>query len=197
MKKYSSSNLLQKELTQGSKNSFFGKLLYEFDKSSTKTMTLLVPMEVFVRAQVFCEDVEELSGMQFSQADLIDILYMDFLTHVKSKPDHQTIFNSIIQLERTSGKDLGIVRSKQGSIYEVIHEYRDKNMEELKVKFRRKLILRGEILLADLESVFPDHGFMLENVLELLYCDFINNWRKGNNTKAMKDILKVLEEEYE
>ncbi|MEH7510754.1 hypothetical protein V7159_24240, partial [Priestia megaterium] len=90
-----------------------------------------------------------------------------------------------------------IVRSKQGSIYEVIHEYRDKNMEELKVKFRRKLILRGEILLADLESVFPDHGFMLENVLELLYCDFINNWRKGNNTKAMKDILKVLEEEYE
>ncbi|MEH7511105.1 hypothetical protein V7159_26040, partial [Priestia megaterium] len=112
MKKYSSSNLLQKELTQGSKNSFFGKLLYEFDKSSTKTMTLLVPMEVFVRAQVFCEDVEELSGMQFSQADLIDILYMDFLTHVKSKPDHQAIFNSIIQLERTSGKDLGIVRSK-------------------------------------------------------------------------------------
>lgn len=197
MKKYSNNNLLEKELSQGSKNSFFGKLLYEFDKSSTKTLTLLVPMEVFVRAQVFCEDIEDLSEMQFTQADLIDILYMDFLTHVKAKPDHQEIFNMLVQLERGSGKDLGIVRSKQGSIYEVIHEYRDKNMEELKVKFRRKLILRGEILLADLENVFPDHGFMLENVLELLYCDFINNYRKGNNKKAVKEILKVLEEEYE
>ncbi|PGQ88321.1 hypothetical protein [Priestia megaterium] len=197
MKKYSSSNLLQKELTQGSKNSFFGKLLYEFDKSSTKTLTLLVPMDVFVRAQVFCEDIEDLSGMEFTQADLIDILYMDFLTEIKAKPDHQGIFNMLIQLERGSGKDLGIVRSKKGSVFEVIHEFRDKNMEELKVKFRRKLILRGEILLADLESVFPDHGFMLENVLELLYCDFINNYRKGNNKKAVKEILKVLEEEYE
>lgn len=197
MKRYSNSNLLEKELTPRSRNSFFGRMLYGIDKAKTITVSLLVPMDIFVRAQVLCEDIEDMSNMEFTQADLIDILYMDFLTYVQENPDHQKIFNMLVQLERSSGKDLGIVRSKEGSIYEVIHEYRDKNMEELKVKFRGKFILRGEILLADLEHVFPNHGFMVENVLELLYCDFINNCRQGNNKKAVKNILKTLEEEYE
>ena len=59
---------------------------------------------------------------------------------------------------------------------------------------RRKFALRGEVLLADMEEVQPGHGYTLERVFELLYIDFIDKFRKGDNLPLIKNILALLED---
>lgn len=197
MAKYSNLDLLDQELTQPlpGRRDFLGRIIYKMDRSSTKVLSMNIPMGVFLRAQIFCEDIEHLSEKVFTQADLIDLLYMDFLTYAMKNPNPQALYNMLVALERDSGKDLGIIKSEGRSVYQVIHSDNRENMEQLTIRFKRKVILRGEMLLSDLAGVFPDHGFMVENVLEYLYCDFINKFRKGDNSEAIKTILRMLDED--
>ena len=67
-------------------------------------------------------------------------------------------------------------------------------MNTLQLRMRRKFALRGEVLLADMEEVQPQHGYTLEKVFELLYVDFIDKFRKGDNASAIKNILALLED---
>ncbi|MGG0844968.1 hypothetical protein [Peribacillus simplex] len=60
---------------------------------------------------------------------------------------------------------------------------------------RRKYALRGEIILADMEGSYPNHGFTIERVLELLYMDFIDAFRNGDTTEAIQKIIKLLDVE--
>ncbi|MGE7907517.1 hypothetical protein ACQKNS_24415 [Peribacillus sp. NPDC094092] len=50
-------------------------------------------------------------------------------------------------------------------------------------------------MLADLEEDHPNHGNAIERVIELLYMDFIDKLRKGDNTEAMKTTLRILDSE--
>jgi hypothetical protein len=61
---------------------------------------------------------------------------------------------------------------------------------------RRKYALRGEVLLADMEEVQPEHGYTLK-VFELLYIDFIDKFRKGDHAGVVEDILRLLDDEIE
>ena len=195
--KYSSLDILNDELTNmPKKGDLLGKLFYRFEKSSSKELTIRVPMSVYLRAQIFCEDIETLaeSDKSFDQVDLIELLYNDFLKFAMRNPNPKALYDMLLTLERNSATELGIRRKKETSVFTVIHAEKKENIEEMKVIFRRKLILRGEILLSDLSGAFPDHGFTVENVLEYLYCDFINKFRRGDNAAAIKTILDMLDE---
>ena len=63
------------------------------------------------------------------------------------------------------------------------------------LRMRKKFVLRGEILLADMEEVWPDHGFTMERIFELLYIDFIDQYRKGKSASVVERVLKLLDDE--
>ncbi|MDM5291712.1 hypothetical protein QUF81_00140 [Peribacillus simplex] len=51
-------------------------------------------------------------------------------------------------------------------------------------------------MLADMEgSYLNDDGFTIKRVLELLYMDFIDAFRKGDNTEAIQKIINLLDVE--
>lgn len=198
MTEYSELNLMGEELKAYQKMSFLGRIVHKITKSSTVMLKMYVPIETFARAEIFCQDVRDLSEVEtnFSQKDLINMLYHDFLTYGKKNPDPRKIHSLLVTLHKDSGLVLGL---EQGgaSVFNVVHRDKKQNLQELIVPFRSELAARGEYLLADVETVFPDHGFKVEQVLEYLYCDFINKYRKGDNQDAIKTILKMLEEEDE
>lgn len=194
MGKYSQANLIDEEISLIKSNNFIGKMLHKMNKTSVILLSIQVPLNSYLRAEIFCEDIQDLSEMPFSQNDLMKLLYEDFLYFAKINPDPKKMFKLLSTLERESGKD-AILERQTDSIFKLIHKYQHQELETLDLRMRRKYALRGEVLLADLEEHHPNHGYTIERVIELLYMDFIDTFRKGNNAEAVQKIIKLLDVE--
>ncbi|MFJ7941118.1 hypothetical protein ACIQYG_21885 [Peribacillus sp. NPDC096622] len=194
MGKYSQANLIDEELSLIKSNNFIGKMLHKMNKTSVILLSIQVPLNSYLRAEIFCEDIQDLSEMPFSQNDLMKLLYEDFLYFAKINPDPKKMFKLLSTLERESGKD-AILEKQTDSIFKLIHKDQHQELETLELRMRRKYALRGEVLLADLEEHHPNHGYTIERVIELLYMDFIDTFRKGDNTEAVQKIIKLLDVE--
>ncbi|MFJ7747466.1 hypothetical protein [Peribacillus sp. NPDC097295] len=196
MAKYSNANLIDEELSLIGSTNFIGKMFHKMNKSSIILLSIQVPLNLYLRAEVFCEDIQDLSEMEFIQNDLMKLLYNDFLTFAKKNPDPRAIFKLLTSLERQAGKDSSLEK-KTDSVFQLVQRETHQEMQPLHLRMRRKSALRGEILLADMEEVQQHHGYTLERVFELLYIDFIDKFRKGNNVEAMNTILRILDSEEE
>ena len=196
MRKYSQANLLEEELSLMKSFDFFGRLLYKMNKSSTVLLSIDVPLSLYLRTEVFCEDIQDLSNMPFVQNDLMNLLYNDFLLFAKKNPNPMALFRMLTSLEVQAGKDAKLER-KGTTVFKLIHTEKQQDMKTLNLRMRRKFALRGEVMLADMEEVEPNHGYTLEKVFELLYIDFIDKFRKGDHTNAVDNILRLLDEENE
>lgn len=191
MPKYSSADLLKDELSLIGSQDFLGKMINRINKSSSVLLTIQVPKNMFLRAAVLCDDIQELSEMNFNQNDLMKLLYNDFLLYAKKHPDPRSIFGLLSSLEK-AGKDKKL--QQQGTVFKMVHQELQQEKIPLQVRTPRKVALRGEILLADMDEVQPGHGYTLERVLELVYIDFIDAIRKGSSADAVNKILSLLDQ---
>jgi hypothetical protein len=196
MGKYSRANFLDEELSLIGSSDFLGKLLHKMNKSSIVLLSIDVPLNLYLRAEVFCEDIQELSNMPFVQNDLMNLLYNDFLLFAKKNPDPRALFRLLTSLDQQAGKDAQLEKQKE-SVFKLIHKNKNQDMTTLHLRMRRKYALRGEVMLCDMEEVQPEHGYTLEKVMELLYIDFIDKFRKGNHADAVENILRLLDDEIE
>ncbi|MEJ9232588.1 hypothetical protein LAV79_24690 [Peribacillus butanolivorans] len=191
MGKYSKANLIDEELSLIGSTNFIGKMLHKMNKSSMILLSIEVPLNSYLRTEVFCEDIQDITETPFDQRDLLTLLYEDFLYEAKINPDLKKVFKVLTRLEHESGKT-AVLEKKTDSIFKLIHKEQHKELKSLDVRMRRKYALRGEIILADMEDPHPNHGYTIERVLELLYMDFIDDFRKGDNTEVIKKIIKLL-----
>lgn len=194
MVKFSRANLLQDELEQIRNSNYLGKLMHRFQKNTNVYFRIEIPNNLFLRGEVFCDDIQELAEMKFTQNDLMNLLYNDFLTYAKKHPEPRAILNLLISLER-SGKSSELEQQQVKSVFKLVHRDVQLEMKSVPIVMRRKSALRGEILLADMEEVHPNHGYTLERVFELIYIDFIQKFRKGDNAAALSNILALLNDE--
>jgi len=192
MGKYSQIDLLAEELSLIGEKDLLSKIIYKMTKTSSVILTIEVPLSFYLRAEVFCEDITELSKIKFNQKDLMNLLFNDFMLFAKKKPEPLTIFRLLTSLERESEGISNLEKQQGGNVFKLIHQQREQKMQLLQLRFRRKAALRGEILLADMEEVQPEHGYTLEKVLTLLYCDFVDKLRKGNISAAIDSIISSL-----
>jgi hypothetical protein len=183
--KYSHLDLIGCELTKLNDRTFADKAL-SFLLYSGKNIHLKIylPYEIHLRAEVFCDDIRELSEESFTQNDLLGILYEDFLRENRAK---ESLFNlyrrlNVHEKKSPSIKGLYINEDEQEELYE--------NVYEVTMRIKRKEALRGEVLLSDLSNFYPEHPFTLEMVLETIYIDFIEDIKKDGSHKAVKELLK-------
>jgi hypothetical protein len=192
MEKYSQANLLAKELSWfPNTTDFFSRFLHKINKSTMITFTMNVPLNFYFRTEVFCEDIEELGEVSFNQNDLLNMLYNDFLLYAKKYPEPHKLLRLLSSIDEEANKERGLIQEGT-SVFKTVYKDKEQKMQELQIRMKRKEALRGEILLADMNEVYPNHGYTLERVFEILYCDFIDKFRKGNNSEAINNILKAL-----
>ena len=63
-------------------------------------------------------------------------------------------------------------------------------MNQIEFRIKRSLALRLEVLLADIAELYPDSKFSIENVLEIIYCDFIEAYKNGNLKNVVEKIIE-------
>ncbi|MEK4951939.1 hypothetical protein NST12_16730 [Bacillus sp. FSL W8-1127] len=193
MKKYSEADVLGEEFSLlPNTNKFLGKLIYRFHRMSSTFLVIEVPLNIYLRAEIFCEDVRDLSETEFGQQDLMNLLYHDFLRYAQKNPDPQYIFQLLTSLDPSHGNKIHLQKKPNSSTFQ--RTEKPIQQQTLYITLRKKYALRGEVLLADMEEIFPNHGFTLEKIFRLLYCDFIEKLKKGENNKSIENILKLLED---
>lgn len=179
---YSQWNVLEDELEGEASQNFLGKLWHKTKQSSSLLLDIYLPVPVYVRGKAFCEDIQELSEMEFTQASLINLLYHDWLLFAKRTNNLMALYNLLTSLEPKE-------KVKKNAFYTVEKE---NTMKRLHVLVKRRQLLRGEMLLSDLEGKVPKHGYTIERVFELLYRNFMEKHKNGG--EVVQEILKLLED---
>lgn len=179
---YSQWNVLQDEMNGEASAGFLGKLWHKSKQSGSLLLDIYLPVPVYVRGKAFCEDIEELSEMEFTQASLINLLYHDWLLFAKRTNNLMALYHLLVSLEpKESAKKSALYKAEGGTPRKRLH-----------VLVKRRQLLRGELLLSDLEGKVPKHGYTIERVFELLYINFMKKHEQGG--EVVQEILRLLED---
>jgi hypothetical protein len=206
-KSYSSLNLLQSKLGGFSEPKGFFSYLF----SNRKYLTVSIPYYDFLRGQIFVEDLhdnfnEEVPA-QFSLDSLIFILYDDFLSQIKmGKGNNEEIAHYLLSgMNRhfqITKKEKRVMKSITQNLFqfETIEEEEETEEQQekertayLTIRMRQSEVMRAEVLLHDLEPFLGGTEPTVEQVIAIIYLDFIETVKsKGNSPKVQKSILSYL-----
>ena len=146
-------------------------------------LKLLLPGDIFLRAKVLCDDVADLTEGRFRLEQLIEILWSDFINHVRKKQNPKNMYRLLMEYDQGTPnirlKKYDIKGIEEVPLYPIRKKATDDEIEYFFYKMNRKSALRGEIMLSDISTVYPQHPFTLERVLEIILIDFMVKYQKG------------------
>lgn len=162
----------------------------------------------YLRGQVFIDDIkrvfEEDCPADFELGSLISLLHDDFIYHTqKGERSHEQtaqylahgharyLAPATVKKETRQLKKVGY----QTFVFEDdIEEEEIDNKEEmvfLDLRIKETKLRRSEILLHDVSEYLEERHITVEEMIMILYLDFISRIKKeGNSIKVMKAILK-------
>jgi hypothetical protein len=157
--------------------------------SSTIDMSLTIPKLVYLRTKWFCEDLYDEQGVQIGTAEFLDTLYNDFIKD-SSKQDPLKLYHSIKSWDFSIRRDLTI-HDYQNNIEYCKEEQEPAAHYVITIPMKRKLFERGEIILAEWDELFG-HDMDLEQLVAALWIQFIEQYKRGDNKRAMAAFKKKL-----
>lgn len=171
-------------------DTFKDRLLNKFfkfiDKHGTLRYSFMVPAAMYLRGEMLCEDFSELSEKVFTQADLLNFLFEEFLFKIRSISNYHAIYSDLV------ARDNRPILLKEYTGNQQLLQRTDANqLVEFSCVFKRKQVLRLEICLADLAELYPEKTYSVEDVLQILYIDFITAYKNGE----LKDVMKRIAED--
>ncbi|WP_071460627.1 hypothetical protein [Bacillus massilinigeriensis] len=206
-KSYSALNILQERLSATTD----GKGFFRYLMSTRRYITIAVDYFEYVRGVIFVNDLRKNFGeeipFQFDIAVLIHMLYKDFLSGVRkgSAPNEeiarylirgkQQYFKSKIEKRVMKPLTKNLFQFETVEEEEEATPQKDKQTAFLEIKMHENEILRAEVLLNDLEIHFKGLEISVEEVMAIVYLDFISNIKvNGNSLKLQKNIVAHLKQ---
>ncbi|MEK5393995.1 hypothetical protein NSQ59_27225 [Margalitia sp. FSL K6-0131] len=212
MKSYSKLNIIKRKLNEGKKS-----LLDYFLEPKYGYLDIEVPHYDYLRGNVLLSDIKVIAkdfpAIQINE--LIDLLYVQFLYQVRKGKKIQgdgmdlnelgLVLLSKINFLNLEGvqayrkvKKLTAVSQNLFMLQEQneVEETNEKKEKVAIITIRMKLseIYRGEILLNDLYNVNNEINLSVEQLISLLYIDFIRQVEKnGNSEKVIQSIIDSFE----
>jgi hypothetical protein len=209
-KSYSSLNLLKERLSGFSDT----KGLFSYLFTNKKYLTVSMPYYDFIRGKVFIGDLRDNFDdvpLQFSLNDLIFLLYDDFLTQIKKGAKNEQIAHYLIIGQKTHFQKTKIEKRVMKHITKNLLEFETIEVEEqeeveeiqredrktayLTIRMRQSEVLRAEVLIHDLEPFLKGTEISVEQVISIIYLDFIEKVKsEGNSLKVQKSILSYIKQ---
>ncbi|GKU82586.1 hypothetical protein [Niallia sp. NCCP-28] len=164
-------------------NSFF------CPRNPKHTFAFFVPEYLFIRSVSFCEDISEEMEGKFETKDLAQILYEDFLEHFKKKNDLHEVYKKLTvrDLSPSIIKPYQTEEAYGGVLFE-----EQRGFQEVKVTLSHQQALKGEFILRDMLDIYSEHQFTLENILEITYSNFIDDYRKGLIKNPIDKVIQYI-----
>ncbi|MCM3570639.1 hypothetical protein [Neobacillus mesonae] len=203
-KSYSRLNLLQRKL-QGLSPS---KGLFDYIFGNRRYLKIIIGYYDYIRGEVFIDDMFDMYEdvpHGFNLAVLIHLLYKDFLNQIKKGNINKQVAGFLMsKKEQYMGEvkvEKRVMKALSDHLFtfetiekEVIEEDFEKEKKaHITIQMKETEILRGEIFLHDLSPYLNDQHITIEDLLTILYLDFIAQVKEeGNSVKVQKNILSHL-----
>lgn len=169
--------------------SFFDAVIHRIKRNKNLNYHLeyifVVPVSDYLRAELFCEDVSDAMEGTFSQKDLISILLDDFLYQAKKKSNPKDLY---YELDSRSQNALEI-RDYKG-VTSTIKKTKKETSKKIFCYVKRKEALRLEVMLSDIVDLGYSDPFTVEDVLRIIYRDFIQNYKTGKLENILENVIR-------
>lgn len=204
MKKYSELDLLNRAVVGNT-----GQLINRLFESKYVRLSIRVPAYDLKRGQILVgtiNDYIENENMElFTIEKLFVLLFEDFLKQVERGMDLDTLASVIkSKLEEQNPEEVEvIITNKQTNsgygvfdIEELLNDSRKKRnknpMVDIQIRILRKYCLRTEVLLHDLNELFPEVSLQVEDLIALRYRDVIKRVKEGRYEILQNIVRNVL-----
>ena len=171
---------------------FLGKLWDEFlyPSNPTYSLSFFTNQYLYLRAESFCEDMSDEMGEEFTLSDLVQSLYIDFLSYARQKAKLTDILKRFQARELTQFilTPYQTPDATKGVLFEEIRGF-----QKVIVKLPHKMVLRGEFILRDLLE-YQEHSYTVENILEIVFHTFMDEYRRGYIENPIQKISQYAEE---
>jgi hypothetical protein len=189
MKGYSSVQALEGHTNWGKEErSSFWDMIESFLSSFSKTemLEIIVPTNVYLRTKLLCEYISEKVEVYFDVSNFLMTLYLDFLQSAIEKYNPKKIQE---QITRSHGYDDILLIHANDKIYE--YKKREGKQTTITIGIDKKDGRKGQLLLDEMEELYGQAP-SLEKLLSILWINFIEDYKAGNNQKALNDIIRML-----
>jgi hypothetical protein len=182
--KYSKYGLINQELMALDEDTFFGRLLNAFLKDKRLAFEIMVPNDLYFRADVLCDDIlqKRKNDKEYTQSELVQHVFFDFLDEVRDHDGNVGAIYTKLDVRRQE-----ILRVNENPLVP------SRSRKKLLIKIDRDDALRAEVLLQDLEYFQPNHNLDVEKLIEIVYLDFLLEYTKGRRRNVIKEILEYID----
>jgi len=201
MKPLSKLNLISgrlQEITAPQKG-IFATLFGTVNKVPKVDLRIQIPQYEFLRAEMFVEDLMELCDYEISlQVDeLIAILFKDFLTTIARGAIQKQLMVKLMEKRETYFRPTETVKEYVNltpNHLRLSEQVVSKKVKwvVLQLEVTRKTALRGEVFLMDLMQLDPKFQMSLEELISVLFIDFVVQLKAGNDGKMIQNIINNL-----
>ena len=179
--------------------------MFDYFKNNKKLISIEIPYVDYIRGNVFIDDLRDNfheTPYRFDVPQLMYLLYDDFLNQIKKGADNKEIAQFLIRgkqqyfnkkvIEKRVMKQVTSNFFQFENGQEVIEGQNEKEKKVcLELKIRENVLLRGEILLHDIDDYMKDEHVTIEEIFAIRYLDFIRNVKqKGNSVQVQRSILE-------
>jgi DNA mismatch repair ATPase MutS len=199
MKKFSRLDLLSNAVMDNA-----GGLIYRLFESDSTRMNIKTSLYDLKRAQVFVGTVNDILEDEidfvFTLEKMIGLFYEDFLRQIDRGTTLDQLAKWIRSLQDNEQSDISInhyLQEKQElNIDDLKRHFKKKNSRKdedtfISVKIMKRYVLRGEVLLHDLNELHPDIELDVEEFLSLRFKDIMTQIKNGDYN-VLKNIIDLL-----
>lgn len=151
----------------------------------------------YYRAEVFISDINKKTRGAFSDMNmehLVHILYTDFLQQIRENLNEVQVRANAVTMENVVS-ELVKKRNKYFPRYHKSNPDGDflssprKNWAILQIYLRKEAAQRGEVFLYDANVIYPEFIMELDELLSILFVDFVSQLRRGNQSQLLQALL--------
>ncbi|MBU8908072.1 hypothetical protein [Desertibacillus haloalkaliphilus] len=207
MKHLSKLDLLNKKVRNNSSTNTGSRILNFIFKKELQyaQIDIKIPRIDLLRGEVLLSDIadslEDDDPAYYGVETLIILLYIQFIRQISKGVDLFTVGKELInkinkyrpitiQENYTETKPNTFALQNFNIPNQTINKDPKEQEITITLNLKERFIYRGEILLYDLEDLFPDLEITVEETISILYMDFIDAIKKGHDNGTINNILE-------
>lgn len=181
---YSQYDLINQELELLGEKGFINRILTFLAKERRLKFEISIPNDLFARAETLCDDILQMRNEDraYNQSELVEHVFLDFLDEVRN---HDSNVGALYTKLNVRKQQLPLVDNKP--------LFPSKSSTTIQIRIDRDDTLRAEWLLKDLSYFAPNHKIDVEELLEIVYLDFLLEYSQGRRKDVIKEILEFID----
>lgn len=176
----------------GIKENIIDKILAYLDsKSKMQLVNIIVPSDIYYRTELMCKCISSDLEIEWGVIHFIFFIYESFIQEAIEKYN-PSVIKSMINRSCRIFQSINITIDGEDFSYS---RY-DNKVSKLTIKLDKEEAAKGELIISEIEELFG-YKLSFDELITLIWIDYIEEYKKGNNKKAYKTLYKLIEKEYE